>query len=72
MDGFGYSHGVLGQVSRAVKYRYKRTFVQLYKVYTASRHGPHTPRLTRTSWNMFREEQTTWWLGLEAEVMSRS
>ena len=29
----GKANGVLGQVSRAVKYRDKRTFVQLYKVY---------------------------------------
>ena len=29
----GKANGVLGQISRAVKYRDKRTFVQLYKVY---------------------------------------
>ena len=29
----GKANGVLGQVSRAVKYRDRRTFVQLYKVY---------------------------------------
>ena len=29
----GKANGVLGQISRAVKYRDKRTFIQLYKVY---------------------------------------
>ena len=29
----GKANGVLGQISRAVKYRDKKTFIQLYKVY---------------------------------------
>ena len=29
----GRANGVLGQISRAVKYRDRKTFIQLYKVY---------------------------------------
>ena len=56
------ANGILGQISRAVKTRDKRTFIQLYKVYdhtwsTAYRHGHHTLRLTRINWNRYRKEQ---------------
>ena len=33
------ANGVLGQISRAVKYRDKKTFIQLYKVYVRPRVG---------------------------------
>ena len=49
----GKANGVLGQISRGVKYRDKKTFIQLYKVYVRPhleyRHGLHTTRQTRSS-----------------------
>ena len=74
----GKANGVLGQVSRAVKYRDKRTFVQLYKVYVRPHleyciqaWSPYTQadkdkleQVQRRAVNMVR--------GLGAEPMTRS
>ena len=59
----GKAKGVLGQISRAVNYRDKKTFIQLYKVYVR----PHLEyyvqawypirRLTWRSWRRSRREQ---------------